>query len=138
MKRIIPILFSILIFTSCAKEEKLELYNPESFAFELDNGWELNGSLRVKGFKQVEEDNAYIAKLNYTVDIVTPEGDTLKNAANGLINNNEEEEAMDLAIDLQVEFDSTFSKGNYIIIYRVEDQLKPQSAVLADTVLIGE
>jgi len=138
VNRIILILFSSLLFFSCAKEEKLELYNPESFAFKLDNGWELNGSLRVKGFRQIEENDVYSAKLTYLVDIITPEGDTLKNADDGMIDNEEEEEIMDIGIELQVEFDSTFSKGNYVIIYRVEDNLKPQSAVIADTVSIGE
>ncbi len=135
MKKLFLIL-PVLIFLSCSKEEKLELYNPEGFAFQLDSGYELNGSVRVKGFKQVEENDKYTAKLSYSVDIITPSGDTLKNADSGLLDNEGEEEAMDLAVELQVEFDSTFGKGNYIIIYNVEDNLKPQAATLIDTVKI--
>lgn len=138
MNKTMAILLTVFVFISCSKEEKMELYNPEAFAFELDNGYELNASVRLKGFVQNEKDDIYKANLSYNIDIITPEGDTLKNADNGVISNEKEEEAMDLAIELQVEFDSSFTTGKYIIVYRVRDNLKPQSASLADTVTVGE
>lgn len=134
------LLFSLLIVLTfaCAKEEKLELFSPESFAYSLDSGWELNSSVRARGFLQKENNDRYIARLSYNVDLVTPNGDTLFNADYGMIDQENDEEIMDLAIETQMEFDSTFSKGKYILLYRVEDNLKPQSAFMADTVSVEE
>ena len=46
---------SLLLITSCNKEEiKLEVFNPEAFAYDLGNTWEVNAMINVKGFEQRE------------------------------------------------------------------------------------
>lgn len=138
MKNLFLFGFVFLLFSSCAEEKHLELRNPESFVYALDSGWELNASVIVSGFEQQEIDEKYFTKLSYTIDIVTPAGDTLFNADDGVIDEENEEEIMDLSIETQIEFDSTFSKGKYILIYKVEDNFKPQFAEITDTVRVED
>jgi hypothetical protein len=138
MKNIVKILPILFLLLSCAKREaKLELFSPESFAYELDNGWEIDGSLRAKGFTQEKNGENYSAKLSYYLDIVTPKGDTLKSAYDGLKDVKKAEEIEDVALEFQIEIDSTFARGPYVLIYTVHDDLGSQTARLADTVQVG-
>ncbi len=123
MKKTLFIIFISLLLFSCAEEEPLELFSPEAFAFTLDSGWELNASVNVKGFRQIEDDNdIFHASLNYFVDFVTPENDTLKRFDFGSIVEESEEEFLDLTIEVQAEIDSNFSTGLYSLIFYVKDQ----------------
>ncbi len=138
MKKLALIASVILIVTACSKkEEKLALFSPESFAYELDSGWELNGSVRVKGLRQEKNKDQYIAKLSYSIDLITPAGDTLKNAYDGIKDVNKKEEISDVPIEVQIELDSTFAKGKYVVHYFVRDDLSSQSAEISDTVSVG-
>ncbi len=138
MKKFALILLAFVLLLSCSKEKpKLQLFSPEAFAYELDNGYELDASVRVKGFAQEENQNGYFAKLSYNLDIVTPNGDTLKNAYDGLADITQKEEITDTQIEVQVEFDSSFAKGNYILLFSVQDNLSPQTASITDTVAVG-
>ncbi len=49
-----------------------------SIAYSLTDGWEVNTTVRVKGFKQDKENETYIAKFSYSIDLVTPKGETIK------------------------------------------------------------
>ncbi len=139
MRNFLKILTVALLVISCSKEKpKLELFSPESFAYELDNGWELNSSVRVKGLQQEKNKNGYSAKLSYTIDVITPAGDTLKNAYDGIDDVNQKEEISETAVDVQIEFDSTFAKGKYILLYSVHDDLDSQNASISDTVNVGQ
>lgn len=130
MKKLIPILIILLSLSSCSKEEmKLELFSPEAFAFSMGESWELNSSVQIKGFLQKEKDEKFSADLSYTVHIITPETDTLFDADYGLIQNTAGEEMIDLSLDVQIEFDSSFSPGEYKIIYEVKDELSEQTAI---------
>ena len=89
MKNIIKcfyLLFLVAIITACSKkEEKLELFSAEAFAYSMDSGWELNATCRVKGFTQKEETEQFKAKLSFTVDIQTPDGKILAGVGKGMI-----------------------------------------------------
>ena len=113
----------ILIFTNCSEEPKTVLFNAEAFAFSMGDGWEINASVNAKGFAQIEKDNSdlYFTNLNYSVNLYTPE-DTIYSADYGSIVDSTNEEILDKQIESQLELDSGFSKGNYIIEFIVEDK----------------
>jgi len=130
MKIFFPILIIFLSLSSCSKEEKqLKLFSPEAFAFSMGDSWELNSSIRIKGFIQSEKEEKFYADLSYTLHIITPESDTLFDADYGLLTPNSGEEMSDVGLDIQIEFDSSFSTGEYKIIYEVKDEFSKQTAV---------
>lgn len=116
-------ILATLIFISCSEEPKLELFSPESFAFSLDNGWEVNASVNAKGFAQIEKENSdlYFTHITYSVNLFTPE-DSLLNADYDSIIDSTDEEIMDVQIETQLELDIGFPKGNYTIEFIVEDK----------------
>jgi hypothetical protein len=117
---------------SCAQEKlKLELFSPDAFAFTMDDGWELNAAVNVKGFKQNNEDDIYKSKVSYLIHVVTPT-DTIYSADYGVLEESSNEELMDIAIESQIQFDSNFEAGNYMLLVFAEDQLNANK----DTVTI--
>jgi hypothetical protein len=128
MKKLISISILLVCFIACSETEpNLELSNPEAFAFDLGDSWEVNASIKAMGFKQLEVDDAYSANLSYFVDIVTPDEDSLKNIFSNEASAKENEEIMDLILEAQIEIDSTFGEGNYKLIFNVTDDLSTQS-----------
>lgn len=128
MKKIILVLFVFSLF-ACEKEEvKMEIFSPEAFAFQLEEGWELNASVQVKGFNQIEENNEYLTHLVYSVTMITSENDTINEADFGEIKQKNVEELMDYAIDMQIELDSGFPSGNYKMIIDVTDMVSGKRA----------
>lgn len=130
MKRYLTVVVLLLLVIGCGKkeEDKLTLFSPEAFAFDLGDGWEVNASIRVKGFQQNEENNTYFVKLKYSIDVVTPEGKKLKEILTGVVDDKKNNERInDVAIETQFELDSTYSAGKYKILFSVTDQFKNQS-----------
>lgn len=126
MKKL-PLLILILFLFACSEEEpKLEVYNPEAFAFQIDSEWELNASAQVKGFKQVEEDEEYIAKLSFYANLITPSGDLLEEIDYGMIDRKSEEELIDTQLEIQVVLDSSFATGEYTLQIIVLDDYTEQ------------
>lgn len=123
--RVYSTLFLIVVFLSaCSKdEEKLELFSAEAFAYSMGSGWELNAVCRVKGFVQNENNETFVVKLSYTVDLKTPEGKILEGIGEGLIDEKSKEKFTDLPIETQAELDSTYLPGVYKIIFNVTDDL---------------
>ncbi|MCF6270190.1 MAG: hypothetical protein L3J41_10790 [Melioribacteraceae bacterium] len=123
MKTSILLTLAALLFISCSEEPKLELFSAEAFAFSLDNGWEINASVNAKGYAQIEKENSdlYFTHLAYSVNLFTPE-DSLYNADYDSIIDSTNEEVLDVQIETQLELDSGFAKGNYIVEFIVEDK----------------
>ena len=116
-------IISTLIFTSCSEEPKTILFNSEAFAFSIGDGWEINASVNAKGFAQIEKDNSdlYFTSLNYNVNLYTPL-DTIYDADYGSIIDSTKEEILDKQIESQIELNSGFMAGNYLIEFIVEDK----------------
>lgn len=123
MKNILLILLATLIFISCSEEPKLVLFSAESFAFSLDNGWEINASVNAKGFAQIEKENGdlYFSHLTYSVNLFSPK-DSIFNADYNSLIDSTNEELLDIQINSQLELDTGFSDGIYIIEFIVEDK----------------
>ena len=128
MKKLIFIFAALTIFSCSKEQEKLEIFSEEAFAFYLEENWELNASARIKGFTQQEdEQDNYIAKLSYSINIITPAADTLTNIDYGLIDELSEEEMVDLVLETQIEIDTSFAVGKYKIVFIVDDNFSPRT-----------
>ena len=127
---IYPLLLGIL-FYSCSKEEppKLSAYNTEVYTLDMDSGWEVHALTRVKGFEQKEEaKNKFIATIAYDMDLITPKGDTLKSFISRVEDKNAEERMTDAGLEAQFELDSTYTKGEYKVMFMIKDVLSGNSA----------
>lgn len=130
MKIFLPLfVLSLLLITSCSKEEtKLEVFNPEAFAYDLGNTWEVNAMINVKGFEQREgRGDTFEASISYSADIKTPDGKTEENLYSDKINISAEEEIIDIPLEVQFELDSTYSIGKYEIIFYIRDNYSQNS-----------
>lgn len=124
MKRIIILILPTIIFFSCSKEEKkLEVFSPEAFAYSMEPGWELNASARIKGYDQKENNGSFEMDIDYWVDLVKADGDTVKNVFKGYLKDKNPESQPDIQMNAQIELDSTYAPGNYSLIFRAVDNL---------------
>jgi hypothetical protein len=132
MKKLLVIVFSLITIISCESEKlKLELFSPDAFAFTMEDGWELTATVNVKGFKQKSEDDIYKSRVSYLIHVVTPT-DTIYNADYGVLEESSDEEMMDITIESQIEFNSNFDPGEYMLLLFAEDQFNANK----DTVTI--
>ncbi len=117
--------FFVLLFSSCSKDEesKMDAFSPEAFAYDLGNGWDVNASTFVKGFKQEKEGEIYTALLSYDLDLVTPKGDTIKSLISRIEDKKNNEEMIDTQLEAQFELDSTYAPGKYSVVFRIKDGL---------------
>ena len=124
IKKIFLIIVITLNISGCSKkEEKFELFSAESFACSMDDGWELNATVRAKGFEQKENGNKFSVKLSYYAILQTPLGKLVNKASSGIIDKTEIEKISEIAIESQIRLDSTYKTGNYKIIFYVKDGL---------------
>lgn len=122
--------FVIIIFTfsACSEDEvKFELTNPEVFAYDLGDEWEVNTSVVVKGFQVKESDQKYISKLSFNLNLNTPDGVTLKSMAKGVKDSSFDEKKNDLSLDAQFSLDSSYALGTYKLIINIKDELSQKS-----------
>lgn len=125
MIKIISVLsFILFLLTACGKEEsKLELFNPDAFAYDLGNSWEVNAIINVKGFEQKEnhERGLFEAAISYAADLQTPDGTIINNIFSDDIEYSLGEEIIDIPLEIQFELDSTYVLGKYQINLTAED-----------------
>lgn len=123
--KIISTFFIVLLLAACGKEEsKFELFNPEAFAYDLGNAWEVNALINVKGFEQRENDDNkhFEASISFTADIETPDGRVVKNIYSDDVEYSLGEEIIDIPLEVQFELDSTYITGKYLINLTIEDK----------------
>lgn len=121
---------TVLIFACSKKKEKFELFSAESFAYSLDSGWEMNATVRAKGFEQHEDNNEFTAKLSYSVDLITPEGKLIKGIDSGVVNKTAKEKILELEINIQQKLNAAYKTGNYKVIFNVTDDFSGRKAML--------
>lgn len=120
-----------LILSACSKKESsFEAFNAEAFAYKTDNGWEVNASTRIKGFKQNEEKGTYVAKLSFSVNLVKPDGSTQKSVVKDSVDEENSEEFMDLPVEAQVELDTSYPPGKYMVVFNIKDELSKKTAII--------
>ena len=106
----------------------MDAFSPEAFAYDLGSGWEVNASTFVKGFKQEKEGESYTALLSYDLDLVIPEGDTIKSLISRTEDKKNSEEMIDTQLEAQFELDSTYTPGKYSVVFRIKDGLTNRTA----------
>jgi len=122
MKKISVVFVALLLLTSCGKEEKkFEAFSAEAFAYDLGGSWEVNASTRVKGMAQKEEGEYFVAAISYSVDLVKPSGELVKNIYEDQQDFSKNEEFIDIPLEVQFVLDSTFTSGNYKATFHVKD-----------------
>ncbi|MBU2506441.1 MAG: hypothetical protein KJ799_06930 [Bacteroidetes bacterium] len=129
-------IFTLLVSSCASDEPKLELFNPEAFAFSLDEGWEINSSANVKGIKHIQSEDEFSIQLSYHINLINPEFDTLEYADFGKIEKTNSEQFLDIPIESQIELNGTFPLGEYKIVFSVFDENSKQSVSIETTVLI--
>jgi hypothetical protein len=127
MKKLIIISFLIFSLFACSEPEpNLELFNGEAFAYDIGDSWEVNATVNAKGFLQKELEDTYQFKLSYSVDLVTPESDSLISIYSDSIFEISDEELIDIPLEAQIEIDSTFTEGKYSLVFNVKDEFSNQ------------
>lgn len=112
----------LLLINACSKkEEKLEVFNAEAFAYDLGNSWEVDATTRVKGFSQNEMNDSFTTKIGYTIDLVKPNGDIVKSLISRTEDKVNDEKFIDVPVDIQFDLDSTYKDGNYKVIFNIKD-----------------
>lgn len=128
MKKLSLLILLALVIFACDKPENFKLTNTEVFAYLVDGGWEINATCIAKGFDQEKSNGVYIARLSYTVDLITPDNKKLEYIDEGLVDKSSVEEIEYLQIESQFQIDSTFSEGNYKIVINAQDDNTQKSA----------
>jgi hypothetical protein len=119
----------VLLFSfGCSKKEEVKLtaFNAEAFAYDLSDGWELNSTVRVKGLTYKEENKKFLSSMDFTVDLITPKGDTVKSIFKGSDKKENSEKAADLPLEAQVNLDSTYKAGKYKVVFNITDNFGSQ------------
>lgn len=130
MKNFVNLSLVLLIaFFGCSKkaEVKLTAFNAEAFAYDLSDGWELNSTVRIKGFTYKEENKKFLSSMDFTVDLITPKGDTLKSLFKGNDKKENNEKAADIPLEAQVNLDSTYKAGKYKVVFNIKDNFSGQT-----------
>lgn len=122
-KATITLMLATLFFSACSEDPKVKLNNPEAFAFSLDEGWEINATVQTVGFAQHEKESSdlYFTHIEYLVNLYTPQ-DTILRADYGSVFDSTAEKKIDVQLETQMELDTGFSKGNYVVEFVVEDK----------------
>jgi len=124
MSKILSLIFVIVFLSACGKDEtKLELFNPEAFAYDLGDSWEVNAIVNLKGFVQKEndEDKKFEASVSVSADLETPDGKLIKEIYSDQADYSLDEEIIDIPVEVQFELDSTYALGKYKINLTLED-----------------
>ncbi len=129
-----------LLFSACSKKEpsKLQAFSSEAFAYQMGDSSEVDATTRVKGFAQEEKNGMYSATLGYDIDLVTPNGNTVKSIISKVMDKSQKEKLSEIPIEIQFDLDSTYKKGNYKLIFRIKDVLSNNTAVSSAGFSVGE
>lgn len=129
MKKLFQLLLITLLMLGCSKkEEKFELFSPVAFAYALDNSWELNASCQAKGFAQTPYKGKFGAQVSFVLDLKKPDGTIKEDVQHGRVDQLANNGIDDLAINTQVQLDSTYKAGKYVLIFRAKDDYTGRKA----------
>jgi len=140
MKLIIIIFLTAVFFYSCEEKKPatIETFSTEVFAFDIGDSWEVNATTRVKGFTQIEEKNNFFATISYDIDLIKPAGDTIKALISRIEDREGTERFSDFPIEVQFELDSTYTPGEYKIIFNIKDTKTEQAAISEASFKLGD
>jgi hypothetical protein len=119
----------ILLVNGCSGDDnnKLEAYNPEVFAFDIGDEYEVNATVRIKGFKLDQQGDEFTSSVSYELDLVRPEGVTENEIVTKIEDLVFSEKVNDAGIDIQFTLDSSYAPGKYSVIFNLKDNLSEKS-----------
>lgn len=131
MKYLISLLIiAFLIGCESDPKKKFEAFSAEAFAYDIGDGYEVNAVTRVAGFTQEENSNKeFSSSLQFHVDLVIPNGDTMRSVYTNILERKESEAVVDIPLEAQFELDSSFNYGNYKVIFNIKDKKADETAV---------
>jgi hypothetical protein len=124
MKNIVLFALTVLLFTHCSKkEEKFEAFSTEAFAYDLGGKWEVNATVRIKGFNQIvdKETGNYAATISLIVDLVKPDSSVEAGKFSYVHTETSKEKISDIGLEAQFDLDSTYQEGLYKLIFHIKD-----------------
>ena len=123
MKKVFSLILLTLIIYSCSKKEevKFEAFSPEAFAYDIGDAWEINATVNVKGFEKKETGNELSTSLDFSVDIIDPDGIEIKDI---FIDSKDvtSKELIDVQLEAQFELDYNSPDGLYKIVFHITDK----------------
>jgi len=142
MKTAAAALFIILImFSGCSKKQgdvNLTAFSSEAFAYGMGDSSEVDGTTRVKGFQQNQQNGFYMTTLAYNIDLVTPSGDTVRSITSRVVDKRQKEKMGDVQLDTQFDLGPKYKKGKYKLIYNITDKLSGKTAVASADFDLGD
>jgi hypothetical protein len=126
MKIFFALFSAVLIFiTGCSKKEEVKLtaFSTEAFAYGMGDSSEVDATTRVKGFRQVQENNLYSSTLSFDIDLITPKGDTVKSIISRVVDKSSKEKLADTQLDTQFDVGPEYIKGKYKLVFNIKDAL---------------
>jgi len=120
------------------QELKLTAFSSEAFAYGMGDSSEVDGTTRVKGFQQNQQNGFYMATLAYNIDLVTPSGDTVKSITSRVVDKRQKEKMGDAQLDTQFDLGPAYKKGKYKLIYNITDKLSGKTAVASADFDLGD
>lgn len=140
MKISISLVLITMLFIGCGKkdESKLTAFSPEAFAYQLDKGWEVDATTRIKGFEQKESENKFKVSISFSVDLVTPTGKIIKDVDKKITDKTENEKIMDIPLETQFDLDTTYLPGNYKVVFNIKDVNTQQTTTSTAGFKLGE
>jgi hypothetical protein len=126
MKKVLSFAIIILfVLAACSKQEvKFETLSSEAFAYDIGNGTsEVNASVRVKGFTQNEKNGEYSSSISFTVDLQKPDSSIVKSIFHDVHKESDHEPISDVGLESQFDLNSTYTEGNYKLIYNITDDI---------------
>ncbi len=122
MKKLLLILFLFFVTISCGNKEeiKFEAFSPEAFAYDIGEAWEVNATVNVRGFEKTLKGDNITGSLSYNVDMISPDGDVIKNIYTDL-KELTEEELNYMQLEVQFELDTTYREGSYQLVFNIVD-----------------
>lgn len=124
MKKLFSLILTLLLITSCGKkEERFEAFSTEAFAYDLGGSWEVNATVRIKGFNQIidKETGNYAATISLIVDLVKPDSSVEAGKFSYVHTETSKEKISDVGLEAQFVLDSTYQEGIYKIVFHIKD-----------------
>lgn len=139
MKNISFLILIIGLFAcNTTPEPNLQLSNPEAFAFDLGESWEINSSVKSKGFLVKEYEDEYTIKLYYFIDLISHQNDTLNNIYSDSLIFSDSEEIEDVILESQIEIDTSYGVGDFNLLYHVKDMFTDNSDTISVAFILSK
>jgi hypothetical protein len=123
MKKLAVVIILLSFLMSCGKKEevKFEAFNPEAFAYDLGESWELNSTVNLRGFNQKESQGEFSASISFSVDLETPSGEIINSIFEDTSEKSGSESIPELQLEAQFEIDSSYVPGKYLVHFNIKD-----------------